>query len=86
MLDVLDSLILDDGNEYLVTSKVDNLDDNVYYYLADINNIENFKYGIVEDDAFFQINEPELFKKLLPLFTNNCLKNIPKDLFDEFEE
>ena len=86
MLEVLDSLILDDSNEYLVTSKVDNLDDNVYYYLADINNIENFKYGIVEDDAFFQINEPELFKKLLSLFINNSLKNIPKDLFDEFEE
>lgn len=40
----------------------------------------------VEDDAFFQINEPELFKKLLSLFINNSLKNIPKDLFDEFEE
>ena len=68
MLDIKDIIVLEDDIEYVVVGKDDTITDKTYYFLTEINNIQNFKYGYVKDDSFIQVNKPELFRKLLPKF------------------
>ena len=86
MLDIKDTIVLEDDIEYVVVGKDDTVTDKTYYLLTEINNIKNFKYGYVRDDSFIQVNKPELFRKLLPKFTETALKSIPKEFLDSLKK
>lgn len=78
MINIKDSLVLDDDNEYVVVSKV-NYNNKEYYYILDKYNSNNYKFCYLENDELVEINDDELIKKLLPLLLNN-VKNVIMDL------
>lgn len=63
----LDSLILDDDNEYIVVSKVHYNQQN-HYCLVDKNNADNLKFCYEDGDELVEANNKELNTILLPLF------------------
>ena len=67
MIEIKDSLILSDNNEYVVASKTD-YNDNTYLYLVDINNNTNIKFCRLDNDRVIEIKDEKLLKKLAPLF------------------
>ena len=67
IINVKDTLTLDDENEYVVISKVYYNNKN-YYYLLDKNNYSNTLFCYEENDELVEINDKELTTKLLPLF------------------
>ena len=73
IINIKDTLILDDNNEYVVISKV-NYDGKNYYYLLDINNKENFKFCYEDNEELVEIEDKELNTKLLPLFVEAAKK------------
>lgn len=66
-IDIKDTLILSDYNEYVVVSKVE-YEDKYYYYLVDINNNENLKFCYQNGDELVELNDEKLTTRLLPLF------------------
>jgi len=68
-----DIITLDDGNEYVVTSKI-NYGGNNYIYVVDINDHSNIKFAEVEVDnsqifiSEIDSSEKELLAKIMPLF------------------
>ncbi len=66
-IDIKDTLILSDYNEYVVVSKVE-YEDKYYYYLVDINNNENLKFCCQNGDELVELNDEKLTTRLLPLF------------------
>ena len=65
-----DILTLEDNKEYVVVSKV--LYENTnYFYIVDIDNIENFKFVKIENDDLLEIKDKDLATKLIPLFIND---------------
>lgn len=75
IINIKDTLILDDNNEYVVISKV-NYDGKNYYYLLDINNKENFKFCYEDNEELVEIEDKELNTKLLSLFVETAKKEI----------
>lgn len=75
IINIKDTLILDDNNEYVVISKV-KYDGKNYYYLLDINNKENFKFCYEDNEELVEIEDKELNTKLLSLFVENAKKEI----------
>ena len=67
IINIKDTLTLDDENEYVVISKVYYNNKN-YYYLLDKNNYSNTLLCYEENDELVEINDKELTTKLLPLF------------------
>lgn len=67
IINIKDTLTLDDENEYVVISKVYYNNKN-YYYLLDKNNYSNTLFCYEENDELVEINDKELTTKLLPLF------------------
>lgn len=67
IINIKDTLVLDDDNEYVVVSKV-NYDNKIYYYLIDKNNIANVKFCYGNNDSLIELNDKELVTILLPLF------------------
>lgn len=65
-IDIKDSVILDDENEYLVASKI-NYENKEYYYLVNIDENE-VKFCYLDNDELVEINDKDLATKLLPLF------------------
>ena len=74
MIDIKDTLVLSDNNEYVVVSKAV-MDNVTYYYLVDINNITNFKFFYLDKDELVEIEDKELIRKLIPLLTQNIKFN-----------
>lgn len=70
MIEKKDILTLDDNKEYVVVSKALYEDVN-YFYIVDIDNVENFKFVKVENDNLFEIHDKDLATKLIPLFIND---------------
>lgn len=69
MMKIKDVVTLSDQNKYLVVSKVD-YEYRIYYYLVDINEISNVKFLYENGDKLTELEDPELIKKLLPMFYN----------------
>lgn len=74
-----DIITLSDENKYLVASKVD-YNNSKYIYLVDINDNKNLKFAEIENDGVISeldVNiDAELINNLVPLFYNNCKKDI----------
>ena len=67
MIEIKDIVTLSDQNEYQVVSKVD-YEYRIYYYLVDINEISNVKFLYENGDKLTEVEDPDLVKKLLPMF------------------
>lgn len=70
IINIKDTLTLDDNNEYVVVSKV-NVDDKNYFYLIDKNDNSNVKFCYQDNDELVELNDKELVTRLLPLFVEN---------------
>ena len=75
IINIKDTLTLDDNNEYVVISKI-YYDNKNYYYLLDKNNNDNFKFCYEDNDELVEIDDKELTTKLLPLFVEVAQKEI----------
>lgn len=75
IINIKDTLTLDDNNEYVVVSKI-NYDSKNYYYLLDKNNNGNSKFCYEDNDELVEINNKELTIKLLPLFAKAAQKEV----------
>ena len=75
IINIKDTLTLDDNNEYVVVSKI-NYESKNYYYLLDKNNFSNIKFCYEDNDKLVEINDKELVTKLLPLFIEAAKKEI----------
>lgn len=80
MLNLRD-IIKINNDDFIVISKV-TLDNKDYFYLANTNKNNEFKYCTVNDDYLVEINDSNLLQKLIPMFTdqammelNNYMKN-----------
>ena len=70
IINIKDTLTLDDNNEYVVVSKVNSEDKN-YFYLIDKNDNSNVKFCYQDNDELVELNDKELVTRLLPLFVEN---------------
>ena len=70
IINIKDTLTLDDNNEYVVVSKV-NADNRNYFYLIDKNDNANVKFCYQDNDELVELNDKELVTRLLPLFVEN---------------
>lgn len=75
-LEILDVVTLEDDNEYVVNSKVE-YEGKTYYYLRDINDIQNFKFCYEKEDSMIEFNNTDLSAKLLPLFVEAAKDYLP---------
>ena len=75
IINIKDTLTLDDNNEYVVISKI-YYDNKNYYYLLDKNNNNNFKFCYEDNDELVEIDDKELTTKLLPLFVEVAQKEV----------
>lgn len=74
-IDIKDTLLLDDNNEYVVVSKI-KYENKDYYYLVDINNNGNVKFCYQNNEELVEFDNKELTAKLLPLFLEKNKKYI----------
>lgn len=70
MINIKDTLVLDDEDEYVVVSKA-NYNDKIYYYIINNNDNSDFKFCYQENDELVEIEDDKLIKELIPLFFNN---------------
>ena len=75
IINIKDTITLDDNNEYVVVSKAI-YDNKNYYYLLDKNNNDNFKFCYEDNDELVEIDDKELTTKLLPLFVEVAQKEV----------
>lgn len=66
-MEIKDIITLDDHNNYIIASKI-NYNGNNYYYLVDMNKIENIMFCYEDKDELVELNDKDLTTKLLPLF------------------
>ncbi len=74
MIDVRDIITLKD-NKYMVISKVE-LEGKLYFYIANIEKNEDFKFCYLEDDYLVEINDSNLVQKLIPMFTDQAMNEL----------
>lgn len=75
IINIKDTLTLDDNNEYVVISKI-NYESKNYYYLLDKNNKENFKFCFEDKEELVEVDDKQLATKLLPLFVEVAKKEV----------
>lgn len=75
IINIKDTLTLDDNNEYVVVSKI-NVDNMNYFYLIDKNNMTSVKFCYQDNDELVELNDKELVRRLLPLFIENSMQEI----------
>lgn len=75
MINIKDSLILDDDNEYVVVSKVKH-NEKEYYYILDKYNNSNYKFCYLDNDELVEVQDDNLIKTLLPLLLNSVQDEI----------
>ena len=56
MINIKDSLILDDDNEYVVVSKVKH-NEKEYYYILDKYNNSNYKFCYLDNDELVEVQD-----------------------------
>ena len=67
-----DIIVLSDQKNYVVVSKI-NYEQNFYYYIVDIDNVENLKFVQEVGDELIELKDKELVTKLIPLFTQDAM-------------
>lgn len=77
-INIMDTLTLDDNNEYVVVSKVKYENKN-YYYLSEIKKPQNILFCYEDKDELVELIDGNLIIKLLPLFVGNTKKVITED-------
>ena len=70
---IFPSLLKD--NKYMVISKVE-LEGKLYFYIANIEKNEDFKFCYLEDDYLVEINDSNLVQKLIPMFTDQAMNEL----------
>lgn len=75
IINIKDTLTLDDNNEYVVISKINHENKN-YYYLLDRKNLKNVKFCYEDNEELVEIIDKNLITKLLPLFVEASQKEI----------
>lgn len=70
MINIKDTLVLDDDNEYVVVSKT-NYNDKSYYYIINNKDNSDFKFCYQDNDELVEIEDDNLIKELIPLFFNS---------------
>lgn len=75
IINIKDTLTLDDDNEYVVVSKI-NYENKTYYYLVDNKSDGNLKFCYQDNDELVELNDKVLTTKLLPLFLEAAQKEI----------
>lgn len=75
MINLRNIITLSDDNEYIVVGKID-YEDTIYYYLVDINKNDNFKFCYQKDDGLVELNDSNLIKELIPLFSKQAMEEI----------
>jgi len=76
-IEIKDEIKLDDNNEYVVVSKII-YENNIYFYIVNINNNTEFKilrYN-KENEKLSEFEDQELVKNLLPLLLEEAAKHI----------
>lgn len=77
-MDIRDIVTLDNGNTYIICSKVIYENKN-YYYLVNINNSENLMFCYEDKNELVELNNKELVTKLIPLFYNASKNLLPNE-------
>ena len=80
-MDIKDVLTLSDGNDYVITSKV-NHDYKIYLCLVDINNNKNIKFCYLDNNDVVIVKKESLSESLVLKLLNQMikvLKEIGKD-------
>ena len=74
-IDIRDEITLDDGQDYIVISKI-NYQGKTYDYIVSINDNTNIKfcYENPEKHSIVEVLDQEMIKKLLPLFAENSVE------------
>ena len=69
------------NDDFIVIGKI-NFENQDYFYLANTNKNNEFKYCTLNDEYLVEINDSNLIQKLIPMFTdqammelNNYMKN-----------
>jgi len=75
MINIKDSLILDDDNEYVVVSKV-KYETKEYYYILDKYNSSNYKFCYLDNEELVEVEDENIIKTLLPLLLNSAKDEI----------
>lgn len=66
MYNINDQLTLSDNNKYIIASKIVN-DNHAFYYLINADK-DDVKFCMEDNSQLVEIVDPELIKKLSPLF------------------
>ena len=77
-IEIKDTILLDDNNEYVVVSKI-NYENKNYYYIVDKNKNENLKFCYEDGEELVELNDKGLTTRLLPLFYNEIKDMIPNN-------
>lgn len=79
-IEIKDVVTLSDNIRYAVVSKV-NYENNIYYYLTEIENIANIKFLVEnkERNSLVEVEDKELIQKLLPLFVKESKEKLNLD-------
>jgi len=79
-IDIKDTIVLSDDNEYVVVSKTYRNYD-IYYYLIDKNNKNNIKFCMenTRNSSLIEIDDENLIKELLPLLLKSTTNSITSD-------
>ena len=75
MINLRNIITLSDDNEYIVVGKI-NYENIIYYYLVDINKNDNVKFCYQKDDNLVELNDSNLIKELIPLFSKQAMEEI----------
>lgn len=78
-------ILLDDGKEYIVASKIVYNSSN-YIYFLEVNNPKNYKFAEIEEDdiSIIEPYEKKLLNELIPLFGLDAKKTI-NELLEKFK-
>ena len=80
IIDIKDTLTLDDNKDYVVVSKIE-YQNQVYFYLTDVDNTDVKFYFQKRIDELTELEDQELIKTLLPLFIEEAKKQCtPEEL------
>lgn len=74
MLNLRDIIKIKD-DDFIVIGKI-NYEDKEYYYLANTNKNDEFKYCTLDDEYLIELNDINLIQKLIPLFTDQAMMEL----------
>lgn len=78
IISFLDTLLLSDNKEYVVTGIV-NYNNIDYYCLVEKNDAKNVKFCYQKEEKLVEINDPEIIRKIINLYYEEMKKNISNE-------